>query len=95
MSSILIRGARVLSPADGIDRVMNVYIEDGVIAELDSARTVAGRVIDAAGLVLAPGLVDMHVHLRDPGQTHKEDIFTGCEAAARGGFTSVVCMPGA
>ena len=93
MSSILIRGARVLSPADGIDRVMNVYIEDGVIAELDSARTVAGRVIDAAGLVLAPGLVDMHVHLRDPGQTHKEDIFTGCEAAARGGFTSVVCMP--
>ena len=56
MSSILIRSARVLSPADGIDRVMNVYIEDGVIAELDSARTVAGRVIDAAGL--KPSLFD-------------------------------------
>ena len=93
MSSILIRNARVLSPADDLDRVMNVYVENGVITELDSTRTQADTVLEADGLVLAPGLVDMHVHLRDPGLTYKEDILTGCEAAARGGFTSVVCMP--
>src|SRR5699024_9423830 len=51
------------------------------------------QVLDASGLVVAPGLVDMHVHLRDPGFTHKEDIFTGCEAAAAGGVTSLLCMP--
>ena len=93
MSSILIRNARVLSPANDLDRVMNVYVENGVITELDSTRTQADTVLEADGLVLAPGLVDMHVHLRDPGLTYKEDILTGCEAAARGGFTSVVCMP--
>ena len=93
MSSILIRNARVLSPADDLDRVMNVYVENGVITELDSTRTQADTVLEADGLVLAPGLVDMHVHLRDPGLTYKEDILAGCEAAARGGFTSVVCMP--
>lgn len=93
MSSILIRNARVLSPADHLDRVMNVYVENGVITELDSSCAQADTVLEADGLVLAPGLVDMHVHLRDPGLTHKEDILTGCEAAARGGFTAVVCMP--
>ena len=93
MQSILIRQARVLSPADGIDQVMNVFVENGKIQELDSSRTQADIVLDASGLVLAPGFVDMHVHLRDPGFTQKEDILTGCEAAARGGFTAVVCMP--
>ena len=93
MNTILIRGARVLSPADGLDRVMNVYVENGVIAELDSPRTQADTVLEGEGLVLAPGLVDMHVHFRDPGYTYKEDILTGCEAAARGGFTAVACMP--
>lgn len=93
MSSMLIKGARVVAPAEDIDRVMDVYIRDGYIAELDSSRQTADTVLEGAGLVLAPGFVDIHVHLRDPGFTHKEDIFTGCEAAARGGFTGVVCMP--
>ena len=92
MSSILIRNARVLSPANDLDRVMNVYVENGVITELDSTRTQADTVLEADGLVLAPGLVDMHVHLRDPGFTYKEDILTGCEAAAAGGVTSVAGM---
>ena len=85
MSSILIRNARVLSPANDLDRVMNVYVENGVITELDSTRTQADTVLEADGLVLAPGLVDMHVHLRDPGFTQKEDIETGCRAAADSG----------
>lgn len=59
-------------------------MENGVITELDSTRTQADTVLEADGLVLAPGLVDMHVHLRDPGLTYKEDILTGCEAAAPG-----------
>ena len=93
MSSILIKGARVIAPAEGIDRVSDVYVQDGIIAELDSTRTTADTVLEAQGLILSPGFVDMHVHLRDPGFTYKEDILTGCEAAARGGFTGVVCMP--
>ena len=94
MERYLIRGARVMDPSSGFDGTADVCIENGVIAAVGDNLTADGAaVIEAAGLVLAPGLVDLHVHLRDPGQTHKEDVFTGCKAAAAGGVTSVFAMP--
>ncbi|MCA9277059.1 MAG: dihydroorotase [Phycisphaerales bacterium] len=92
--SILIKGARVIDPLSGLDATRDVLVRDGrVVAIEDSISDTAERVIDAAGKVLAPGLIDPHVHLRDPGQTHKEDIASGTLAAVAGGFTSVCCMP--
>ena len=95
MASILIRNARIVSPADGLDGVGCVRVQDGVVADIgEKLEPRAGEtVLNAEGKVLMPGLVDMHVHLRDPGFTHKEDILTGCEAAAAGGVTAVACMP--
>lgn len=90
----LIRGGRVIDPAGGVDRVCDVLIERGRIAAVGENLSAEGaRVIDAAGRVVAPGFVDMHCHLRDPGLEYKEDIGSGTRAAARGGFTSVCCMP--
>ena len=71
----------------------NILVENGVIAYLGKDTPEADKVIDLNGLTVLPGLIDMHVHLRDPGFTHKEDIHTGCLAAAAGGVTSVACMP--
>lgn len=93
-----IRGARVIDPSTGFDQVADVLVRDGKIAAVLPANSALSpetdeQVLTAEGLVCAPGLVDMHVHLRDPGQTHKEDIFTGCAAAAAGGVTSLTCMP--
>ena len=87
--AILITGARVIDPASHTDAPLQILIEDGRITRMAPSIVPPGGCgrIDAAGLVAAPGLVDMHVHLRDPGQTHKEDIFTGCRAAAAGGVT--------
>lgn len=95
MSDILcITGGRVVDPANQRDEIGDVYAVDGKIVEqLSDAQMQQATRVDATGLVVAPGLVDIHVHLRDPGQTHKETIRTGTEAAAAGGFTSVVCMP--
>ena len=92
---MLIQAGRVVDPANGIDRQMDIRVLDGKIAAVEeSLAPMAGEeVIDAKGLAVMPGLVDMHVHLRDPGLTHKEDILTGCEAAAAGGVTSLLCMP--
>lgn len=91
---ILIRGARVLDPSSGMDLTADVRIDDGKITAVGSGLSGDGcTILEAAGLCCAPGLVDMHVHLREPGQTHKEDIHSGCRAAAAGGVTSVVCMP--
>lgn len=89
-----IRGARVLDPVSGRDEELNLLIEDGKIVSVDTAWDERDgiEILDAAGLVLAPGLVDVHVHFRDPGFTYKEDIESGARAAARGGFTTVVCM---
>ena len=94
MENLLIRGGRVIDPANGIDAVLDVRIEDGRIAEVAPGLSADGaRIIEAAGRVVAPGFIDMHCHLRDPGQEYKEDIVSGTRAAARGGFTGVCCMP--
>jgi len=92
--SLAIRGARILDPGQGLDLVGDVLIRDGRIAAVGrGAADEAERVIDAAGLIVCPGFVDLHCHLREPGFEHKETIATGTLAAARGGFTTVCCMP--
>lgn len=92
--TILIKNGRVLNPAENIDRIMDIYVENGVITEkAESIERVADEVIEAEGCYVMPGLIDLHVHFRDPGQTYKEDIETGSRAAAKGGFTTVCCMP--
>ncbi len=91
---IIIRGGRVIDPATKFDAVADVLVEDGRIAAIGQRMTVDGaRDIDARGLIVAPGFVDVHTHLRDPGLEYKEDIASGTRAAARGGFTTVCAMP--
>ena len=80
---MLIKNAVVVSPADNLNEKTDILIKDGVIAKIGSGITSNGEIIDADGLCAVPGFVDMHVHLRDPGQTHKEDIITGCKAGCR------------
>ena len=91
---LLIKNGRLVFPVTGTVVLQDVLVENGVISLMERGLDPEGcdRVIDAAGLVAAPGLVDMHVHLRDPGLTYKEDILTGCAAAARGGVTAMACM---
>ncbi len=94
MPSLWISNARVIDPAAKRDAVGDLFIKDGkIVASLSVADKKKAKKIDASGLVACPGLVDIHVHFREPGQTHKETIETGSRAAAAGGFTSVVCMP--
>ncbi len=91
---MLIKGGRVLDPSSGFDQEADVLISDGRIARI--GRGLSGEsaeIVDASGRLVVPGLVDIHVHLREPGQEHKETIQTGCWSAAAGGFTSLVCMP--
>ncbi|HWA99548.1 MAG TPA: amidohydrolase family protein, partial [Pirellulales bacterium] len=92
-STILIEGGRVIDPSQGIDRVTNLLIHDGRIAALDAPRNGQALVIDAHGKIVAPGLIDMHVHLREPGREEDETIATGTAAALAGGFTSIACIP--
>ncbi|HUR46992.1 MAG TPA: dihydroorotase [Candidatus Saccharimonadales bacterium] len=97
MNSLLITGGRIIDPSQGLDLTADLLVQNGKISAL--GREAAQRAtpdlekIDARGLVVTPGLIDLHVHLREPGQTAKETIATGTMSAARGGFTSVVCMP--
>ena len=95
-SSLIIRNGRVIDPAAKIDAVMDVLLRDGQVAEIappGKTRGTAHDKFDARGLVVAPGFIDIHVHLREPGQNYKESIATGTAAAAAGGFTSVCTMP--
>ena len=91
---LLIKNGRLVFPVTGTVVLQDVLVENGVISLMERGLDPEGcdRVIDASGLMVAPGLVDMHVHLRDPGLTYKEDILTGCAAAARGGVTAMACM---
>ena len=92
--TILIKNGRLINPSENLDKVMDIFVEDGIIKE--KAETIdrqADSVIDAKGCYVMPGLIDLHVHFRDPGLTYKEDIETGSKAAAKGGFTTVCCMP--
>ena len=97
MNALLLTGGRVIDPANHLDTSADLLIRNGKIAALgpDAARQADAQVerVDVTGLIVCPGLIDLHVHLREPGQTAKEDIASGTAAAARGGFTSIVCMP--
>jgi dihydroorotase len=94
MPKLLIRHGRVMDPATGLDAIRDVAIEDGrIVAIGESLSTTGAEVLDAAGLIVAPGFIDMHVHLREPGFEHAETIESGSRAAAAGGFTSICCMP--
>src|SRR5438132_35250 len=93
MSATLIRSGRVIDPANKRDEVLDLAIVDGKIAEQSAIKDQKAETVDAKGLIIAPGLIDMHVHLREPGFSHKETIESGARAAAAGGFTTIVCMP--
>ena len=96
MSAIIIRNGRVIDPANKRDETADLYIADGKVvgseSEIKNAKSEIEE-IDAKGVIVAPGLIDMHVHLREPGFSHKETIESGARAAAAGGFTTIVCMP--
>ncbi len=92
--TLLIKNVHAVDPSVSLDDVVDIYAEDGIIKKIGKVDMPADRVIDGQSkLVAFPGLFDMHVHLRDPGFTHKEDIITGTNAAKAGGFTGVACMP--
>lgn len=94
MKSLLIRNARVIDPSQNLDALQDILIQDGMIQDMGQGLSAdAEEIMDAQGRVAAPGFVDMHVHLRDPGFTQKEDLYSGCRAAAAGGVTSLLCMP--
>jgi dihydroorotase len=95
---VLIKKGRIIDPSQGTDEIRNLYLEDGKVKSYPSDTEQLERdsnvhVIDASGKIVAPGFIDLHVHLREPGFEHKETIRTGCTAASAGGFASVVCMP--
>lgn len=91
---ILIKNARVMDPESGFDQITDILLDGNKIRQIGKVDDVSGieQVIDASGMIAAPGLIDVHVHFRDPGFTYKEDLQTGSAAAAAGGFTTVVCM---
>src|SRR5512140_2904941 len=91
---VLLTGGRVIDPSRGIDDVLDVLLSDGVVAKVGERIAVpkGADVVEANGLVVAPGFVDLHAHFREPGQEHKETIATGSRAAAAGGFTTVCTM---
>ena len=90
---LVIRDGRVIDPANGVDRVCDLWVDDGRIAGIGQFAGEAAQSIDARGQIVCPGLIDMHVHLREPGQEWKEDIESGSRAAVAGGVTSICCMP--
>src|SRR3954468_2049362 len=94
MKPIVIKNGRVIDPASHTDRIADVLIVDGRIAGVDpNLSSPKAEVFDASGMIVAPGFIDIHVHLREPGFEHAENIESGSRAAAAGGFTSICCMP--
>ena len=97
MTALIIRGGHLVDPAAGVDAIKDILLKDGRVAEIAGPGKLkaadGAEVLDATGLTVAPGLIDMHVHLREPGQGYKETIASGTAAAAAGGFTSVAAMP--
>jgi dihydroorotase len=93
--NLLIKGGRVIDPTQKLDATLDVLVANGTVKELGKALSApaGAKIVDATGCYVTPGLIDMHVHLRDPGLEYKEDIVTGTRAAVAGGFTSVCCMP--
>lgn len=93
--NLLIKNGRVIDPSQGLDDTLDVVVENGLVKEIGKGLNApaGAEVVDASGKYVVPGLIDMHVHLRDPGLEYKEDIVSGTRAAAAGGFTSVCCMP--
>jgi dihydroorotase len=92
---IVLRGGRVVDPSQGLDAICDVLLADGLVARLRLGEEPSedARILDCAGLVVTPGLIDVHVHLREPGDEHEETIASGAHAAAAGGFTAVCAMP--
>ena len=93
---ILIKKGRILNPSDQTDKIGDILVEDGVIKEIKEkieCKEIPEKIIDAKGCYVMPGLIDLHVHLRDPGLTYKEDVVTGAKAGAKGGFTTILAMP--
>src|ERR1700683_46411 len=94
MPQLLIRNGRVVDPASDTDKPADLLIQDGMINAVGAGiRAPGAEIIDATGLIVAPGFIDMHVHLREPGFEYAETIESGSRAAAAGGFTSICCMP--
>ena len=94
MKKILIQQGRLIGPVGKISETVDILIENGKISSIgDNLQVSDAQVINAKGMVVSAGLVDIHVHLREPGFEYKETIETGCAAAARGGFTAIACMP--
>jgi dihydroorotase len=94
VEGLILKGGRVIDPASGRDEIADVLIQDGKVAKISPlVPSRNARVINISGKIVVPGLIDMHVHLREPGEEYKETIATGTRAAARGGFTTLVCMP--
>jgi dihydroorotase len=92
--TLLIKNGHLIDPSSGIDKITDILIKNKKIFEIkENIKSDNEKIIDASGLIITPGLIDMHVHLREPGQEHKETIKTGSQAAAAGGFTSIACMP--
>ena len=91
MSELLLKNARIIDPVRNIDQIGNIAVTDGVIVEESALKN--PEVIDLSGKILSPGFIDVHVHLRQPGNTTAETIASGTAAAAAGGFTSIVAMP--
>ncbi|MCL2087143.1 MAG: dihydroorotase [Oscillospiraceae bacterium] len=93
MNSILLKNGYIVDSKNDIEGTFDILIENGFITKIGEKNVVADMVVDCTGLVIIPGIFDMHVHFREPGQTHKEDIISGAAAAAAGGVTGVLCMP--
>ncbi len=97
MSALVIRNGHLIDPGAGVDAPKDILLKDGRVVEIAGPGKLkaanGAEVLDAAGLTVAPGLIDIHVHLREPGQAYKETIATGTAAAAAGGFTAVAAMP--